>query len=319
VTSLTAAELSAEAEPVDFRRPTPLGPEQTKAVRTVHDHLVEFLSPLLTSRLRTPLRLSVIELEMVPAEELETRASSTSLLVLIDLVPLTTPILLRMDMSFCLVALDLLLGGPGVIADGDDHLPTQVELQIFGRLLEHCMAANDRAWSELLEVRSEIAALSIEADLISRLPLGDPFLRVDIAADIGGHRHMLDIWMPNGLLTSALRAFEPKAMAITPRRPSDLSRSTLAKVLTAVPVQATVNFAPVRMTSASILSLSLGEVIQLGSVDTPLSLEIGATQFALVRPARAGQRTACQVMSIVDAPASSKIAAAARSHHQGAS
>lgn len=319
MTSLTAAELSAEAEPVDFRRPTPLGSEQTKAVRAVHDRLVEFLSPLLTSRLRTPLRLSVVELEMVAADELEVRSSTPSLLVLIDLVPLTTPILLRMDMSFCLVALDLLLGGPGVIAEDDEHLPTVVELQIFRRLLEHCMSANDRAWSGLLEVRSEIHALSVDADLISTLPLADPFLRVDIAADIGDRRHTLDIWMPNGMLTSALRAFEPKVVTVTQTRPSDLSRSTLTKVLTAVPVQATVNFAPVSMTSASILSLSLGEVIQLGSVDTPLSLEIGATPFALVRPARSGQRTACQVISIVDSPAASKLAVAARSHHQGAS
>jgi len=318
VTSLTIAEVNAQAQPVDFRRPAPLGPEQTKAVRMVHDHLVELLSPLLASRLRMPLRLSVVELEMVASDELEELASTPSLLVLIDLVPLPTPIVLRMDMSFCLVALDLLLGGPGVVDDAG-HLPTSVELQIVRRLLEHCMPATDRAWGELLEVRSQINTVSTDTELLSTLPLGDPFLRVDIAADIGDRRHALDIWMPNGLLTSALRAFEPKLTATAPSRSSAMSRSTLARVLTAVPVRATVNFPPVQMTSASILSLTLGEVIPLGSVDAPLSLEIGSTQIALVRPARAGQRTACQIVSIVQSPPASKIQTAMRSPHRGAS
>ena len=284
----------------------------------VHDHLVELLSPLLASRLRMPLRLSVVELEMVASDELEELASTPSLLVLIDLVPLPTPIVLRMDMSFCLVALDLLLGGPGVVDDAG-HLPTSVELQIVRRLLEHCMPATDRAWGELLEVRSQINTVSTDTELLSTLPLGDPFLRVDIAADIGDRRHALDIWMPNGLLTSALRAFEPKLTATAPSRSSAMSRSTLARVLTAVPVRATVNFPPVQMTSASILSLTLGEVIPLGSVDAPLSLEIGSTQIALVRPARAGQRTACQIVSIVQSPPASKIQTAMRSPHRGAS
>ena len=318
MTSLTTAEVSEQAQPVDFRRPAPLGPEQTKAVRTVHDHLVELLSPLLTTRLRTPLRLSVVELEMVAADELERRAANPSLLVLIDLVPLPTPIVLRMDMSFCLVALDLLLGGPGVV-DASDQLPTTVELQIIRRLLEHCMSATDQDWSELLEIRSQINTVSTDTDLLSTLPLGDPFLRVDISVDIGGRRHALDIWMPNGLLTSALRAFEPSLTAPAPSRSSALSRSTLAKVLSAVPVRATVNFPPVRMTSGSILSMNVGEVIPLASIDTPLSLEIGSTEIALVRPARAGQRTACQIVSIVESPATAKHQAVNRPPQRGAS
>lgn len=312
---MTAPEVNDEARVVDFRRPAPLGLEQTRAVRTVHDHLVEYLSPLLTTRLRTPLRLSIVELEMVAAEELEQRAGTPSLLVLIDLVPLPTPILLRMDMSFCLVALDLMLGGPG-IATAKDQLPTPVELQILHRLLDHCMPATDQAWAELLQVRSRISTISVDTELLATLPLGDPFLRVDISADIGDRRHALDIWMPNGLLTSALRAFEPTVTASAPTRASALSRATLARVLTAVPVTATVNFAPVRMTSAAILSLQLDQMIPLGSVETPLSLEIGTTRIAQVRPARDGQRTACQVISVTQSPAPN---AAKRFPQRGAS
>ena len=283
------------AELVDFRRPAPLGLEQTRAVRGVHEELCELLSPMLTTRLRTPLRLSVSQLEMVTGEELSQCCAAPSLIVLLELSPLATPLALRFPMQLAVLLLDLLLGGPGT-EDVVGAAPSAVEEQILRRLVDHCIPAIDRAWSHLLTVHSRVLAVTAETEILDLLPLGDPFLKLDLSVDVDSRHHSLDIWLPGSLLTSAIQASEPTPSPVAPR-PTRMVRTALSDVLTAVPVRATVTFPPVQMTPARILSLVPGDMVSIGSVDQLLTLSIGDTAVAQVRPARDGRRTACQVVT----------------------
>jgi len=283
-----------DALPVDFRRPPPLGIEQTKTVRGVHEVMCELLSPMLTTRLGTPLRLAVRDLEMVAGEELATACNEGSMIVLLELRPLPTPIVLRFPMPFAMVVLDLLLGGPGNIAESAGS-PSVVEIQIVERLMEHCTVAIDRAWSELLAVHCTVSQVTTNGSVVELLPLGDPFLRVDLEADVGGVPHTIDMWMANALLGTAFRAFEPIPAAH--EQSTGSPRTALVEVLQTVRVRATVRFRSIEMTPAAILSLSPGDLVDLGSLDQTLVLGVGDTQIAQVRPARDGRRLSCQIVS----------------------
>jgi len=271
-----------------------LGIEQTKTVRGVHEVMCELLSPMLTTRLGTPLRLAVRDLEMVAGEELATACNEGSMIVLLELRPLPTPIVLRFPMPFAMVVLDLLLGGPGNIAESAGS-PSVVEIQIVERLMEHCTVAIDRAWSELLAVHCTVSQVTTNGSVVELLPLGDPFLRVDLEADVGGVPHTIDMWMANALLGTAFRAFEPIPAAH--EQSTGSPRTALVEVLQTVRVRATVRFRSIEMTPAAILSLSPGDLVDLGSLDQTLVLGVGDTQIAQVRPARDGRRLSCQIVS----------------------
>lgn len=295
MTSTLDSETAAPTDVVDFRRPAPLGLEQTRAVRTVHEALCELLSPMLTTRLRTPLRLSVRNLEMVSGDELTQSCAKPSLIVILELAPLATPMALRVPMDLAVLMLDMLLGGPGTV-DDSPTAPSPVEEQILRRLIEHCIPAIDHAWAQLLAIRARVMAVTADVEVLDLLPLMEPFLKLDLAVDVDSRPHSLDIWLPGSLLTSAIQSSEP-APAPVAAHPVEFTRSALSDVLTAVPVRATVSFPAVQMTPARILSLVPGDVVTIASVDQLLSLAIGDIPIALVRPARDGRRTACQVVS----------------------
>ena len=266
-------------------------------MRAVHDDLADRLSPMLTTRLRNPLRLSVSSIEMVAGSALVEAAAVPSTVAVCDLSPLTQPCALRLPLATTLVIIDLLLGGSGTPTD-TERLPTDIEIQILRRLLEHCIRSIDTAWAPICALTTSITLVGTQPEVVGSLPLTEPFLRVDLAMELDGTAHQIDLWMPTGALAGALRSVESSApVVVSPSVTPNQTRQALGNVLAEVPVRANVVFPSVPMTPAAILGLEPGDLITLGPTDQPLPLRVGPVEFGSVRPARNGTRTACQVIS----------------------
>ena len=282
---------------MDFSRPAPLGPDETRVVRGVHDELVERLSPMLTTRLRAPFRLAVSELEMVAGTDLTAAAMEPCVIAVIELSPLPGTIVLRFPMAVASVMIDLMLGGAGV-PDTSGNPPTPVELSVLRRLLDHCLAPVDDAWRPVVTVSTRLAAVTCDPEVVEDLPLADPFLRIHLTVTVEGSPYPADLWLPNGVLTGALRAVDPAGPKSAPV-PRAAVRAKLTAALSDIPVDVRVAFPEISMTPTEILGLRRGDVLTLGAADTCLRLHVGGMDIGTVRPARNGDRTACVVLSTV--------------------
>lgn len=306
---------------VDFSRPAPLGQDETRAVRAVHDHMAELLSPMLTTRTRAPYRLAVEQLGMVTGNDLRSAVTEPCVLGIVEMVPLPQPMLLRVPMGLASVTVDLLLGGPGT-PEAAEVEPTAVELQILRRVLEQCLPTADRAWRPHVAIASRLRDLTCDVTATEDLPLAEPFLRVDLAVTVENEIYDADLWLPNEALLAALRTVSGGERALGPGRstgqlgigsgaatlgadgdeeaPFD-GGPTLASALEDVPVEVRVTFPDISMTPSEILALRPGDVVPLSPADVPLHIHAGGIDLGTVRPARDGDRTACVVLSILTA------------------
>ena len=289
----------SSSQVVDFRRPAPLLAEQAAAIRSVHDELAERLSPMLSSRLRTPCRLTVTNMEMVSFEDLAAALADNSVGAICELRPLPSPTIVRVPIPLAGVVVDLLLGGPGRV-DPEPKPLTEIELQVLRRLVEHCEPSITDSWRPLVRVHPQVIGLTSDVTQLSVSP-GEPILRVDLQIELGGNEMALDIWVPNSVLATALRGLEP-AMPSSPPVASTSFRDVIVDVLRSVDVELTVEFPPVRMRSADILAVEVGDTIRLQSTSEPLILRAGDVTLGWVRPARRDGRTACQVTSVLQVP-----------------
>jgi len=303
MTTDAATGTSRSGSPVvDFRRPAPLLAEQAAAIRAVHDELAERLSPMLSSRLRTPCRLTVTNMEMVSYEDLAAALADNSVGAICELRPLPSPTIVRVPLPLAGLVVDLLLGGPGRV-DPEPNPLTEIELQVLRRLVEHCEPSITDSWRPLVRVHPEVIGLTSDATHLAVSP-GEPILRVDLQFELGGNELALDIWVPNSVLATALRGLEP-ALPSAPPAASTSFRDVIVDVLRSVDVELTVEFPPVRMRSADILAVEVGDTIRLQSTSEPLILRAGDVVLGTVRPARRDDRTACQVTSVLQVPLSS--------------
>ncbi len=320
----TDTRRGSPATVVDFSRPAPLGQDETRAVRAVHDHMAELLSPMLTTRTRAPYRLGVEDLGMVTGNDLRSAVAEPCVLAIVDMVPLPQPMLLRVPMGLASVTVDLLLGGPGT-PEAAEVEPTPVELQILRRVLEQCLPTADRAWRPHVNIASRLRDLTCDVTATEVLPLGEPFLRVDLSVTVEDDVYDADLWLPNEVLLAALRSVSgagDRAALGAGRSAGQLGIGAgssaagddghddhspldggppLAAALEDVPVEVRVTFPGISMTPTEILGLRPGDVVPLSPADVPLHMQAGGIDLGTVRPARDGDRTACVVLSILTA------------------
>lgn len=287
---------ASSGQTVDFRRPAPLLAEHTKLVRSVQDDIAERLSPMLSSRLRTPCRFIVADQEMVSGDELAAEASEHPITAILE-SPVGAQLVWRFPMRLASIVVDLLLGGTGR-GDAAPTPLTEIEVRVLGRLVEQCLPCLAVPWSSLLALRPALGSISADPEAVLPIGAGEPALRVRFRVVLGPHDLESSIWIHNGVLAAAFRGLDPAAA--TPSRVTGVHHSGAldVDVLRSVPVDVAVNFPTVPMTPAAILSLAVGDVIPLRPVDEPLELNAGEVRIGWVQPAQHAGRTACQVTSL---------------------
>lgn len=295
--SVEGDNVARSGQVVDFRRPAPLLVDQAKLVRAVQDDLAERLSPMLSSRLRTPCRFIVADQEMVSGDELHAESAERPVTAVID-SPIGAQLVWRFPIQLASIVVDLLLGGSGRGETAVESL-TEIEVQVLGRLVEQCLASLSVAWTPLLQLRPRLVAVQTDPEALLPIAAGEPALRVRFRVVLGPHDLESAIWIPNGMLAAALRGLEPAQPVPGQRAVDAIGGGALdVEVLRSVPIGVTVAFPPVPMTPAAILDLAVGDVIPLHPVVQPLELSAGDVRIGWVLPAQHAGRTACQVTTL---------------------
>jgi flagellar motor switch protein FliM len=268
-------------------------------IRAVHDDIAERLSPMLSSRLRTPCRLTVASLEMVSGSELVEQVEARAVATVIETGLLGAPIVWTFPSRTSAVVVDLLLGGTGR-DDASGRALTDIEIQVIGRLVEQCLPPMSAAWRELVALRTRVAAVHSDPEAPPAIAAEEPTLRIEMGVALGDLDLQAAVWVPNGVLTAALRGLEPAAStgAAGASWTAGGTPALDVEVIRSVPVDVAVAFSPVRMTPAAILALGVGDVIRLQPTDQPLELSAGDIRIGWVRPAQHAGRTACQVLAL---------------------
>lgn len=191
------------------------------------------------------------------------------------------------------VTVDLLLGGSGRVADDRELSAIDADLlaaavpptlTAISRLATNPPGREPRILGDLEPHQiNELMAAGVVAEWLVGLAGADRSLLVVFSAR--GAHHLAG---SGGASTAETTAEEN----------SRLLRSVMADVV----VEAVVSFPPVTVPSTTVLRLDVGDVLRLHhGTDEPLPLQVDGLHLADVRPARAGEELACQVVSTVAA------------------
>lgn len=188
------------------------------------------------------------------------------------------------------VTVDLLLGGAGRVPD--DRELSAIDADLLAAVVEPTLGAiarlggADRAPRILVglephEINDRLAG-GVSTEWLIRIGSTDRPLLVVVSAR--GARHLAG----SGGVAAAETSAEESGR---------LLRSVMADVV----VEAVVSFPPVDVPSQTVLRLGVGDVLGLShGTDDPLPMQVDGLHLADVRPARAGDELACQVVATVE-------------------
>lgn len=289
----------------DFRRPNTFSRDHVRALSMVHETFARQAGTVLSTSLRAVSQVTVASVDQVPYDDYIAASPNPSLLAVVSLEPLPGEGILQMPLPLAMSVLDRQLGGSGTGRYPSRAL-TDIEEGLITEVLERCLAELASAFDSLVRLDLRIVQLESNPQFAQIAAPSDMVVTAVFDTRIGGEEGQLSLCIPFASLQPRLEAITGHTLG-GDRRFGDLSGAAAAmeRAVQDVPVDVSVRFDPVMLTSSELAGLQVGDVVPLGhAADQPLTLLAGGLPYLAAVAGRKRKRLACRVVE-PDSPGAS--------------
>lgn len=285
------------AQLFDFRRPSKFSREHVRALEVVHEAFARQFSTVLSATLRSVSQVSVASVEQVSYGDYIAASPNPSLLTILSLEPLSGAGILQIPLPLTMCILDRLLGGNGTGANPSRPL-TDVEEGLVTEVLDRAVRELGTAFDTVAELEPRILELEANPQFAQVAAPSDMVVVVTFDTRVGGVEGEITLCIPFVTLEPRLESITGHGFA-GDRRYEDPAAAARAMeaALVDVPVEVSVRFAPVTLTSREIVGLQVGDVLPLcHPCDLPLVVQAGGVPLLPAVPGRKKNRLACRIV-----------------------
>jgi flagellar motor switch protein FliM len=286
-----------EARTYDFRRPVRLAREHAHILKVAMSTFGRQTTTVLTTSLRAVSSLSLTQVEELSYDEYLTGMPEGAVCAVLSMDPLPGKALLTLDQMTIHTMIDHLLGGPGTEKQPDRPL-TDIEQALTRHLLTRLLRELAYALEPITSTTPNIIGLETNVQFIQAAAATDPVIAARMELTVGRRTSSCDLCLPYAMLGPALQVLS--------ENPDQRERATLrskASALTTqrlgdVDIDVSVRFDPMRLPSAEIGRLTVGDVLTLGhKTSKPLAVTSANTTFGLAVPGSSGKRLAALIVT----------------------
>lgn len=281
----------------DFRRPNRFSREHVRALQIVNETFARQFATVLSTTLRVVSQASVTSVGQTTYDEYVASVPNPSLLAVLSFDELPGQGVFQLPMDIVMGVVDRLLGGPGG-GNQPSRALSDIETGLVRRLVQRIVLELTYSFESLdLVVHPKVVNLESDAQFMQLAPPAEPVILSRFDIRIGDQQAVSTLCLPFATLQPALD--KVGARTSTPRTGADsVAAHQVEQRLYAVPVEVTVAFREVSLTSSEVLALAVGDVLPLRHpVAEPLSVATDGIRVAAAVPGSQGQRLACQVVS----------------------
>jgi flagellar motor switch protein FliM len=279
---------------VDFTRPTKFTTDHQRRINRAIDTFLLGAAGRLTAELRTPVEFETLNTTQVTWAAAQAQIPTHSLAVTLEVRPIGTRMLMTIESSFVLAAIECLLGG-GAVRSPRERRFSEIDWTLSRRLLESITSPLSAAWADIGGLSFDVEDMEFQTDATSIASVSEPTYVV-----------MCEIRMNQQSASMALLipwvAIDPVADLIAGHDSvvaDALGDSGIGGALAAAPVTIRAEIASLDLPVTDILSLQPGSVIKLGAPAAE-GIDLYAENVRLGRgePGANGSRRAIQVRGL---------------------
>jgi flagellar motor switch protein FliM len=285
-----------EARTYDFRRPVRLAREHAHVLRVAMQTFSRQSSTLLTTSLRVVSLMSHSQLDELSYDEYLSGVPEQSVCAVLTMEPWQGRALLTFDVTTLLTIVDHQLGGPGG-DDQPDRPLTDIEQALIRQVLIRMLRELAYALEPIARIGPQLQALESNAGFVQAAAPTDPVVIARLELAIGNHTSEATLCLPFAMLAPALHALTDSADAAEKARMRKAAAERTSARLVDVEVPVAVRFDPIRLPSAEIGRLEVGDVVSLAHrTSRPLSVVSASTTFAKAIPGASGRTLAVLIV-----------------------
>lgn len=286
-----------EARTYDFRRPVRLAREHAHVLKMAMGTFGRQATTVLTTSLRVISTVTLADLEELSYDEQIGSLGPNTVCIVLNMEPLPGKALLTMEQTTLLQMIDYLLGGPGTEQQPERPI-TEIEQALVKYLLSRVLRELAYALEPIARTNPTMSALESNAQFVQAAAPTDPMVVAHFDLALGDRQSPVALCLPYQMLAEGLGALSKGEDAEEKARLRRLAAQQTTKRLADVEVDVSVRFDPVRLPSAQIGRLTVGDVLTLEhKTSAPLSVTSAATVFAKAVPGSSGKKLAALVVS----------------------
>ncbi|MCG2621663.1 flagellar motor switch protein FliM [Arthrobacter sp. I2-34] len=285
VQSSVPAKPAPTVEVYDFRRPTTLAREHSRVLELAFETFARQWGTQLTAKVRVISQVTSEQVLMQTYDDYAASLPPTTAMVLCALEDITGKAVIQFPASAALTWVAHMLGG-----NGSDTIPerkfTQVEQALIKRLMEDALEDLRYSLGSLLTTPIGLDSIHYNSQFAQAAATNDLMIVATFEIRVGDNVAPATVAFPAEVLLAQLRDAFPMSNTAN-------ARSLIEAHLAQLPVDVSLQFAPIQVTPRDVLGLAVGDVLPLPHPQhRPLDVAIGGQPLAHAAVGANGSRLA---------------------------
>jgi flagellar motor switch protein FliM len=277
-----SAKRARRGEPrtYDFRRPTKLSREHVRVLQIAQEAFARQATTILTTFLRAGARLELVGIEQFSYDDYLATLPNPVFISTFTIEPLAGKGLLAYPLDIAMATVDHMLGGSGR-AEQPNRPMTAMESTITNHLLSRLLDEFAASFAAITQLQPALSGLEYNPQLAQAASGSDTVMVATFAMAVGSREGEATLVLPFSSFAQSLNNAASPQLSESALRKRKRATEALAARLNLVPVDVSVRFAPLSVSSADLLSLAVGDVLLLRHApDSPLEVTTNDVTFA---------------------------------------
>jgi len=294
----TAVGRSRRGEPrtYDFRRPTKLSREHVRVLQIAQEAFARQATTILTTLLRAGARMELVGIEQFSYDDYLVTLPDQVFITTFTIEPLAGKGMLAYPLDMAMATVDHMLGGSGR-AQQPSRPMTAMETTITTHLLTRLLDEFARSFATITELQPALNGFEYNPQLAQAAAGSDTVMVATFAMAVGSREGEATLVLPFSSFAQALNNAASPQLSETALAKRKRATEALTARLNLVPVDVSVRFAPLSVSSADLLSLAVGDVLLLRHPpDSPLEVTTNDVTFAYAIASNHRRRLAAAIV-----------------------
>jgi flagellar motor switch protein FliM len=285
-----------EPRTYDFRRPTKLSREHVRVLQIAQEAFARQATTILTTFLRAGARLELVGIEQFAYDDYLATLPNPVFITTFTLEPLAGKGLIAYPLDMAMAIVDHMLGGSGRAEQPNrpmTAMESSISTHLLGRLLDEFAAS----FASITEIQPALNGFEYNPQLAQAASGSDTVMVASFSMAVGAREGEATLVLPFSSFAQALNNAASPQLSETALAKRKRAAEALTARLNLVPVDVSVRFAPLTVSSADLLSLAVGDVLLLRHPpDAPLEVTTNDVTFAYAIASNHRRRLAAAIV-----------------------
>jgi flagellar motor switch protein FliM len=292
----TGRSRRGEPRTYDFRRPTKLSREHVRVLQIAQESFARQATTILTTLLRAGARVELMGIEQSSYDDYIVTLPNPSFITTFSIEPLAGKGMLAYSLDIAMAMVDHMLGGSGR-AEQPNRPMTAMESSITSHLLERLLEEMAATFAPITEIQPYMLGFEYNPPLAQAASGSDTVMVARFSLVVGAREGEATLVLPFSSFAQSLNNAASPQLSDSALAKRKRAAEALTVRLNLVPVDVSVRFAPLSVSSADLLSLAVGDVLLLRHApDSPLEVTTNDVTFAYAIASNHRRRLAAAIV-----------------------